>query len=313
MKAALLFFLILSVFNAVAQTDSLPPAAGNAMVVSSDSSLQTRPGAGIVRSSIPFLLMEMKARHRAWSDQFPSPMVAYFNGIEIIPPPELPIERKNEDWKFWLALGLLAFLAAIRFAYPQDVAAQLDALRNWGLNQQVLREIGLGIPFGVVLLNVFSAGSVGFYIFLLIEYYHWVHVEPSWLVMMGALVMVITFLLGRYLLLKGAEIISTTGKEIKLYLYYELEVYRLAGLVLFPVTLLIGFGREPLNAIGLYASFIFVAALLMMRFAKSFYLGFTYFGNHVIHFLLYICALEIAPILIVIRLLSELNSVRFAL
>jgi hypothetical protein len=235
----------------------------------------------------------------------------HFNGLPVLSPPDLPIRKENDDWKFWLSLCLLAMLAWIRFGYTKDFQEQMNAFRNWGMNLQMVREIGLGVPFGVVLLNIFSALVISFYSFLLIEHFGLIHIEPSWVLMIGTFVLVAAILFLRYLLLKAAELISTHGKEIKLYIYYELQINRIIGIFLFPFILLIAFSPSPLNIYFFYASIVLLAALIMVRFVKGFNLGISYFGNHLIHFLIYICALEIAPILIVVRLLSDINPLRF--
>jgi hypothetical protein len=189
----------------------------------------------------------------------------------------------------------------------------MDAFRNWGMNLQMVRELGVGIPFGVVLLNVFSSVVIAFYSFLLIQHFGWVPLEPSWLLMAGTFVLVAVLLFVRYILLKMAELVTTHGKELRLYIYYELQINRVVGIFLFPLTVLIEFGKSPLNEYAIYASLIVIAALLVMRFVKGFNLGFMYFGKHIIHFLIYICALEISPILIVVRLLSDIDPIRFSI
>jgi hypothetical protein len=291
------------------QPDSSASSPGNSI----DSTSQIKlPEANKVPEK-NFSLSERKAFFQFWQDQFPSPLIMHFNGLPIQQPQELPINRTNEDWKFWFALLLLAILAWIRFGYSKDFLEQMDAFRNWGMNLQMAREVGVGVPFGVVMLNIFSILVIAFYSFILIEHFQWVHLEPSWVLMTGSLALVTALMILRYLLLKSAEIITTHGKELKLYIYYELQINRVAGIFLFPFILLIAFSKSPINDYAFYTSLAVVAALLIMRFVKGFNLGISYFGNHLIHFLIYICALEIAPILIVVRLLSDIDPVRFSI
>lgn len=259
-----------------------------------------------------FSVNERAAYYRKWQDQFPSPLIMHFNGIPEVHDQDLPLKRDDDDWKFWLSLILLVLLAGIRFGYARDFEDQMNAFRNWGVNQQVIRELGVGVPFGVVLLNVFSAMVFSFYAYCLIEHFGWVRLEPAWLLMAATFALVASLMFLRYLLLKTAELVSRHGKELRLYTYYELQINRVAGIFLYPVLLLSLYTQPPLSDYALYVSYALLAAYFLMRFVKEFNLSITYFGNHVIHFLLYICALEIAPLLIVIRLLSNINPVRFS-
>jgi len=236
----------------------------------------------------------------------------HFNGLPERTMDELPMRTENDEWKFWLLLTLLAMLAWIRFGYTKEFDDQFAAFRSWGMNQQLLRELGVGAPFGVVLLNIFSITVISFYVFLLIQHFTYIFVQPGWLVMTATFILVFAFFILRYLLLKSIEVITTRGKELRLYIFYELQLNRVIGIFLFPLVILMEFSNPPVSLYAMYLSFVVIAALLIIRFIKGFNLGISYFGKHAIHFLLYICALEIAPILIVVRLLSDINPARLS-
>jgi len=222
-------------------------------------------------------------------------------------------KEENEDWKFWLSLFLLAFLALIRFGYAKDFEEMSETFKNWGVNQQMIRELSLGVPFGVVLLNIFSSLVISFYVFLVVQNFNAVSVNPSWLLMFLSFAGVAVVLLFRLILLKTAEIIFPFRKELKLYSFYEIQIHRALGLCLFPLVILMAFSVPLVCTIALYASFVIVVIMWLIRYIKGFSIGISYFGAHVVHFLLYLCGLEIAPVLIIIRLLLNLGSIRMSL
>lgn len=222
-------------------------------------------------------------------------------------------KEENEDWKFWLSLFLLAFLALIRFGYAKDFEEMRQTFKNWGVNQQMIRELSVGVPFGVVLLNTFSFLVISFYVFLLAQKFNAVLISPSWLLMFFSLVGVAVILILRFIMLKTAEIIFPFRKELKLYSFYELQIHRALGLCLFPLVILMAFSVPMVSTIALYASFVIVVVMWVIRYIKGFGIGISYFGAHFIHFLLYLCALEIAPVIIIIRLLLNLGSIRMSL
>jgi hypothetical protein len=260
-----------------------------------------------------FSFEKSKQFYQSWNDQFPSYFIMRFNGLPSEYPMELPLNKANEDWKFWLSLFLLAFLAIIRFGYPKDFDELNQTFKSWGISQQVIRDLGVGVPFGVVLLNIFSSLVISFYVFLLLQHFKVALIEPSWLLMIFSFVCVEVVLLLRYILLKTAEIIFPFRKELKLYNFYEIQVNRVLGVCLFPMLLLIAFSIPAISSIALVGSFIIVGTMLLIRYTKGFTIGISYFGSHVIHFLLYLCALEIAPVLIIIRLLLNLGTIRVSL
>jgi len=277
------------------------------------SQLALRDSSSQLNNFKNFSFQKSKEFYQYWSDQFPSYFIMRFNGLPSEKLLELPLNKQNEDWKFWLALSLLAFLAIIRFGFPKDFDELNQTFKSWGVNQQVIRDLGVGVPFGVVLLNIFSSIVISFYVFLLLQHFKVTLIEPSWLLMIFSFACVEAVLLLRYILLKAAEIIFPFKKELKLYNFYEIQVNRLLGVCLFPMLLLIAFSTSTISSVALFGSFIIAGAMLLIRYTKGFTIGISYFGSHVIHFLLYLCALEIAPVLIIIRLLLNLGTIRVSL
>lgn len=254
-----------------------------------------------------------KAFYQNWKDQFPSPLIQYSYGSPPEKEYEIPRKQKREDWKFYLSFSLLGLLALIRFGYAKEFDELFSVFRNWGPSQQMYRELGTGVSFGTVLLNFFSVLVISLFIYLLLNWYGNLYVDPAWLLMIVAGAAVGLFMLARYALLKAASLLLPFRKEITLYNFYEIQINRILGVALFPLVLLITFSKQPVNEYALYAALIMVFAFILIRYMKGFNIGVNYFGRHVFHFLLYICALEIAPLLIIIRLLQNLGPLRFSL
>ncbi len=257
-------------------------------------------------------LDQLAVRYRLWHDQFPSPVVHHSYGSAVAVLYEIPRKQQREDWKFYLAFSLLILLALIRFGYAKEFDELFSAFKNLGPSQQMFRELGTGVSFGTVLLNLFSLLVLSLFAFLLLGQFGYLQVDPPWILMLIAVAAVTIFLLARYLLLKAASLLLPFRKEITLYNFYEIQLNRLLGVALFPLVLLLIFAPAPLSTYALYTALAVSAGCILLRYLKGFNIGFNYFGSHLFHFLLYICALEIAPVLIIIRLLQNLGPLRFS-
>ncbi|MEO6166182.1 MAG: DUF4271 domain-containing protein [Chitinophagales bacterium] len=258
-------------------------------------------------------LKRLQSYYQAWNDQFPSPIIQHSFGSAIIEESYDILRKKtSEDWKFYLSFSLLILLALIRFGYSREFEEISSVFRNWGPSQQMFRELGTGVSFGTVLLNFFSLLVIALFVFLLISWYGIFNIDPPWIMMLIAVGVVALFLLARYILLKAASLLLPFRKEITLYNFYEIQMNRMLGVALFPLVLLVTFSSPPVNEYALYASLAVVGGCILMRYLKGFNIGINYFGRHLFHFLLYICALEIAPVLIIIRLLQNLGPLRFS-
>lgn len=246
-----------------------------------------------------------------WKDQFPSYIVQFIYGLPIEKDYDVVRKEQREDWKFYLSFILLALLALIRFSYAKEFDELFNVFKNLGPSQQMYRELGTGVSFGTVLLNLFSATVLSFYVFLLFNYFGNIQIEQGWVMVFSSLV-VVFFLLVRYVSLKLASVLLPFRKEITLYNFYEIQINRSMGVALFPMLLLIAFSKNPFNEYALYFSIVVASIFFFLRYLKGFNIGSNYFGRDLLHFLLYICALEIAPVLIIIRVLLNLGPLRFS-
>lgn len=315
---ALPMLLFLDSYIACAQSDSniidalLVDTNNSAQVTAGNDSGSMQGSSGIISHLSGRSMPDLQAYYLQWRDQFPSRIIQMSYGTPQFQHEEILRKGQSEDWKFYLALLLLMLLAFIRYGYAKEFDELFTVFRNWGPSQQMFRELGTGVSFGTVLLNFFSVLVISLFVFLLLSTYQFLHTDPAWLMMLIALATVTLFLLARYTLLKAAAMLLPFGKEITLYNFYEIQINRLLGVVMFPMVLLISFSTFPINRYALYASLLVLAVFVFMRYLKGFNIGINYFGRHLFHFLLYICALEIAPVLIIIRLLQNLGPLRFS-
>ncbi|MEP7127547.1 MAG: DUF4271 domain-containing protein [Chitinophagales bacterium] len=257
-------------------------------------------------------IVRMETFYQQWEDQFPAALVQHSYGSAPERLREIPRKQQREDWKFYLTFSLLVLLALIRFGYSREFDELSTTFNNWGPSQQMFRELGTGVSFGTVLLNFFSVLVISMFAYLLLTRYTGLNVDPPWILMVIATAAVALFLFARYLLLKAASLLLPFRKEITLYNFYEIQMNRVLGVALFPLIMLVTFSPAPLNVYALYAALLVLAGCILMRYMKGFNIGINYFGRHLFHFLLYICALEIAPVLIIIRLLQNLGPLRFS-
>lgn len=258
------------------------------------------------------VLRNLENHYRIWNDQFPSPLVQHSYGMPGLQITDIPRNQEREDWKFYVATVLLLMLAIIRFGYEKEFDELSTVFRHWGASQQMYRELGTGVSFGTVLLNVFSLVVISLFVYILLDRYGNTAVDPRWMLMPMAGIAVAALLSLRYLLLKAASFVLPFKMEITLYNFYEIQLNRVLGVALFPLVLLITFAPDPVNRFALEAAIAVLAAAVLLRYVKGFNIGSNYFGRHLFHFLLYICALEIAPIVIIIRLLQNLGQLRFS-
>jgi hypothetical protein len=123
---------------------------------------------------------------------------------------------------------------------------------------------------------------------------------------LGAYLLFILFVAGAYLLkvlvvrfMAFTLSAKVAGSE---YVYTILLFNKVAGLILFPLVLLIAFARQINSHVPLYAGFAILTILLIYRTLRLIQIGLSTSGVSVLYLFLYLCTLEILPFVVLIKL-----------
>ncbi len=79
----------------------------------------------------------------------------------------------------------------------------------------------------------------------------------------------------------------------------------LAGLILVPVNLLASYAPEAYRGFFLYAGLGSLTLLYGLHLLRGLFIANRYLGSRPVHILLYICTIEIAPLLLIYRYLRN--------
>ena len=117
------------------------------------------------------------------------------------------------------------------------------------------------------------------------------------LIIFGALVV---FTLLKKVVFFVVSTLSETKMELKELVFNQNIYTRILGLVLVPLALILFYSQGTIATISLYVILILALISLIMRSIRAFQL-FISKGFSIFYFLLYLCALEITPVLVVVK------------
>lgn len=220
----------------------------------------------------------------------------------------LPMEHRvapDKDQFFYLVCGLLFLLGILRIAfgkYFQDLFRLV--FRNTSFRQKQLREQMQQTPLASLLMNFFFVLTGGVYVSLLLHHYERVPRNSFW-TLTGLCVAALAMLyLLKFLVLKLAGWIFAVQEGMETYSFIVFTVNKILGLALLPAVVLIAFTAQPVLDFAITISWILIAGLFIFRY----FLAWTAVAREVkvsrFHFFLYLCAFEIAPLLIIYKALS---------
>lgn len=173
------------------------------------------------------------------------------------------------------------------------------------LRQQQLREQLLQAPLPALLMNIFFVISVSTYITLVAEHNGVVVSGGFWTDLLYAIALVAGIYLVKFIFLNVVGWIFGISPLADTYIFVVFLINKMLGIFLLPFIALLAFPTEGLVPEVLMLSYILIAGLLFYRFMISYRPVRSEIKLSRFHFFFYLCAFEIAPLLLIYKVLLE--------
>jgi hypothetical protein len=227
-------------------------------------------------------------------------------------PVSLIIETRtthSSEGIFYYILGLVLYVALVRLIFYKYVTTLFTLFFRATLRQQQLREQLLQSPLPALLLNVFFMIVFATYCTFLAQYYKFPFAENFWKMLLYASVLVAGIYAGKYILLTIAGWIFGIRNVAETYIFIVFLINKMIGIFLLPFVVLMAFPNGMLLPVVVTVSYIMLAGMLLYRFMISYRPVRSEIKLNRLHFFLYLCAFEIAPLLLIYKvLLAHVDS-----
>jgi len=209
-------------------------------------------------------------------------------------------------WMIFVLLGLLSLMSIIVAIYKKEVSVIFQAFLSTSSSQNGQRDQG-----GLLTIERFSSYvlfvlGMGTFCFLIPQ----ILLKEFQFNTFGALCLFILGLGGIYLLkhiqLKILSYVLPFHQEIEAYSFIISNTNKALGFIIVPLLFLIAYTPATGQIAALYFSFILLSLIYIYRTLKGLATAGSIILFHKFHFFVYLCAVEIAPIVIVLKLLSIL-------
>lgn len=225
----------------------------------------------------------------------------------IISDVETPHEFTSQTSDFYLLLCLCLMLGVIRFVDERYFYNLWMAFWNPALSSRQLKDqlASAGLPN--FLMNIFFTIAEGAYIYYVVKLFtpHHSGVIPSSLL----LIMLIT---GTGLIY-GAKYAAVrfSGWAFRLegvteqYLFNVFLINKILAMILIPFIIVLAFADRDIAQQIVIISFVIGGVLLLNRYVRSWQVFGSFFQYSKFHFFMYLCASEILPLAVLMKLLVK--------
>lgn len=253
--------------------------------------------------TIPEKILTQKAREQLAAN----PVLAHINDNSI-PPMGNPRPSHNYTFDFLACLVLLLFFGLLRQRHPAYVRNIFRAFGNVTLSNRQLKEQIQQNSLPGILLDLLFCFSAAFFLYQTMVYMHWdsqiKHFSPALTITVIAVSIGIIYGI-RFLLLRMSGWVFQMPEAMNHYSFNIFLFNRILGIILLPFSIIIAFGA------GLWVQIVFLFAIIitigmyLFRFIRSRQVFSQFLKFSKFHFILYLCASEILPIAIIIKLISN--------
>lgn len=208
----------------------------------------------------------------------------------------------GKEFLFYTSVGIVFLLALIIVVYPKYFQDVFKIFFQTTFRQKQTREQLLQYNFASVLMNLLFVICASILISLIITKSNWVSINFWQLFLYSCLLLVFIYLV-KFLFLNFSGWLFNIQSATETYSFIVFLINKVLGVVFVPMLLLIAFAATPIaNTITLILPII-VGLFFLYRYVVS--MG-TIRGTlkvNALHFFLYLCAVEVLPLMILYKAL----------
>jgi Domain of unknown function (DUF4271) len=315
-SACLLRLILLSLFVLTLTQHVSGQAAADSIMAAASDSLPVPDTPTIVNDSLPFvhsvdsvsripwlyanweidpgkpLLVQVLQRHPYFG--FGSQPAVIRTGLR---------QFEGKEILFYGLIGLLIAFALLRLAFPKYFNDLFRLFFRTTLKQKQVREQLMQTPVPSLLLNFFFVISGGLYIDILLQHYGIAPVDNFWLLFLYCALGLSIIYTVKFLGLKISGWLFNMKEGGDTYIFVVFIINKVIGIFLLPFLVLLSFLQGNMYTIAMVLSWCGIGMLLIYRFLLTYASVRNQVRFNPFHFFLYLCAFEIAPLLLIYKAL----------
>jgi hypothetical protein len=285
-----------AVTDTTAAADSVRPAKAPSVVSKPDSGI---PVASVMKGAP---LPEPKPTPEGFAKVLQGHPYFNFYGKGVKITEQLKKESRDESM-FYFLCALLFYFGFIRVAYIKYLDNLKTLFMRVTMRQQQIRDQVLQSPLPSLMLNILFVISAGLFLSFVADYYNIVPGVNRWLLLFYCCVVIATIYLGKFILLKMIGWMFNIRSAADTYIFIVFLVNKMLGIYLLPALLLMAFAKPPFLTILITLTYFFIVILFIYRFIIAYRPVRNEIKLSRFHFFIYLCAFEIAPLLLIYKVL----------
>lgn len=226
-----------------------------------------------------------------------------FKGHALRPvhPNARPVNREVADWFTISLIALVGIFTWFRVFYYRIFNQLFGAYFNITTTNQIVRDESVLLQRASLFLSVISYMVMGLFVYQLSEILRW-----NIPYLQGGLLRFIFFSVAiaasysvKMIILRFFSNVFDLDKPVALYIFNVFLMVMMIGLLLLPVNILLAYASSQIREWVMWISVGIISLLFLYRLVRAVGIWIGIPGFSVFYLFLYLCAFEIAPLLII--------------
>jgi hypothetical protein len=257
----------------------------------------------ISASSNPFDINRFSARVN-------SPATSYTPQFQVEQAKKpLSVKEKNvlyQRFLFITIVTMMVILTLVVTIFRIFIAKIWKAFLNDNILSQMLREQGGGVTIGYFILYIVFFINAGIFVFLALRYYGYKIAESNLGTLLLCMGGIAGFYVFKHILLGIVRFVFPIDKEVSRYNFTVMIFNIIAGIALAPLILFAAYASAGITGFIIKFTIALLIGTIIFRGLRGLFIANRFFAWHKFHFFLYLCTVELAPLLVTIKLLGVL-------
>lgn len=211
------------------------------------------------------------------------------------------------DWILYFSIASLIVLAWLRLIYSKFIINIFKSALNYQLAIKVFNAPGLIQKRIFIFLNIFYYLTTGIFIYLALDYFRYYPFELKGLDLLFAITgFLMAYSLFRYTIMKLNGYLFNRQKLFSEAIFHNFLYNKITGIIIIPFILLLAYTRGIYQDVSLSAGLFVLLAINIMRIIRL-VIFLLKSAILIFYFILYLCTLEIIPLLVIVKLILSLS------
>lgn len=211
--------------------------------------------------------------------------------------------RTGRDAAFYTVVALLLVFAFVKASFGRYLVDLNSSFFRTTMRQRQIKEQLLQSPLPSMLFNVFFVASAAVFLALLVQYLGFAKTIPFWQLTAYAAAGVAGVYAVKFLVLKLAGWLFGMTEAVDAYVFIVFSANKILGVALLPFTVMLALTTGSLTGGAVLLGYVVIGGLFLYRY----FLALVSVGPSArwqpFHFLLYVAAAEVLPLLLLNKLL----------